>query len=74
MTLVGQGGLEVRRDGARQTIPLDLYVSRNRRHGRDYTAGTDLVRRSHPHRRAALRNRLHHCQATHSREPLRDNY
>lgn len=74
ISATGQGGLEVRRDGARQTISLDLHASRGCRHGWDNTASADLIRRSHPHRRTALRDRLHHCQATHRHKPLRDNY
>lgn len=67
---VGQGGLEVCRNGARQIIPLDLRVSRIHRLGRNYTTGADLVRRSHPHWFTALRNRPHHCHTSRASEEL----
>lgn len=59
----GQGGLEVRGDGARPAVPVDLHAGRGGRVGGHHPAGADAVRRARAHRRAPLGDRVRHGQA-----------
>lgn len=60
----GEGGLEVRGDGAGPALLVDLHVGGAGGHGRDHPAGAHALRRPHPHRQEV--RGVHH----HDRRPL----
>ena len=63
--LSGEGGLEVRCDGAGPPLPLDIHAGRPCRHGRDHPAGALPLRRPRPHRPRDLRHRHRPRQPPH---------
>lgn len=69
----GEGGLEVRGDGAGQAVPVDLHAGGGGGLGRHHPAGAHAVRRARAHRRAPLRDRVRHRQATPPTAALNDH-
>lgn len=61
----GQGGLEVRRDGTRPTVSVDLHDSGRVRYGRYHTAGANAVRHTRPDRHQNVGDCDHDGEALH---------
>lgn len=59
----GEGGLEVRGDGAGPAVPVDLHTSGAGGVGRHHPAGAHAVRRARAYRRAPVRDRVRRRQA-----------
>lgn len=59
----GKRRLEVRSDGARPFVPLDIHIGGACRNCRHHFAGADALRRPNTDRRSTVGNRIDHGQA-----------
>lgn len=57
--ITGQGGLEVRCDGARPAVPMDIHDGGGGGHGRDHPPGPQPLRRPQANRQGAFNH--WHC-------------
>lgn len=57
--MVGEGRMEVRRDGFGPTVFVDVYGGVRDRHGGHFPASTAALRHRSPHRRRQLQGGAH---------------